>query len=52
VLEALASALGPVTSCCVLDSKRDVGVWLAALPDVKAAHISWGYVWVTPAALA
>jgi hypothetical protein len=52
VLRVLSSVLGDVISCYVLDSGRYVGVRLAAMPTVNAAHVAWGYVWVTPASLA
>jgi hypothetical protein len=52
VLAVLTSALGDVASCYVLVSKGYVAVRLAGMPTANAAHIAWGYVWVSPGALA
>jgi hypothetical protein len=51
VLRVLSSVLGDLASCYVLKSKRYVAVRLSTMPS-NAAQVSWGYVGVTPAALA
>lgn len=51
VLRVLSSVLGEITSCYVLESRRYAGVRVAEIPTKNAAHVNWGYVWITPAAL-